>query len=354
MFKPATKSKSRLRLALEGPSGSGKTYTALRFAHLLTNHGKIAVIDTENGSAAKYVGERPDGKPWAFDVLDLGAPYSPDRYVEAIKAAESAGYDAIVIDSMAHMWSGRGGMLDLVDAKGSNGNSFDGWRKCKPMERKFWDAIVACRIHLIATFRSKTEWVVEERNGKKVPVKIGTKADQREGVEYEFDVALMLDDDHRASPIKTRCPAIDGGAWIKPGADVIDPLRAWLSDGVEPTPRVETPADDGVPGWSPEAIAAYGVKPANLAAFRKWATSEDGASDAWRNARARVGKRLSEVCAAGKLAEVTAAHGAPRTWLNGDDVGAVHEKLNAIKAMLAPPTREPGDDSDAIAAERGA
>jgi hypothetical protein len=243
MFAPATKEQTRLRLALMGPSGSGKSYTALRFAHLLADGGKIAVVDTENRSASKYVGESPDGARWAFDVANMEAPYTPKSFVEAIHGAERAGYAVLVIDSMTHMWSGRGGLLDMVDQRASassSKNSFDAWRACKPHEREFWDAVTACKIHLIVTFRTKTEWVIQENDrGKKVPTKIGTKAEQRDGVEYEFDVALMLDEDNRATPAKTRCPALTGLSWSKPGREVVDPLMAWLSDGAPPAP---TPA----------------------------------------------------------------------------------------------------------------
>lgn len=243
MFAPATKEQTRLRLALMGPSGSGKSYTALRFAHLLADGGKIAVVDTENRSASKYVGESPDGARWAFDVANMEAPYTPKSFVEAIHGAERAGYAVLVIDSMTHMWSGRGGLLDMVDQRASassSKNSFDAWRACKPHEREFWDAVTACKIHLIVTFRTKTEWVIQENDrGKKVPTKIGTKAEQRDGVEYEFDVALMLDEDNRASPAKTRCPSLTGLSWSKPGREVVDPLKAWLSDGAPPAP---TPA----------------------------------------------------------------------------------------------------------------
>mgnify|MGYP000947796090 CR=1 FL=1 len=362
LFKPATKSQSRLRLALEGPSGSGKTYTALRMAHLLGR--RIAVIDTENGSAAKYAGEAPDGIPWAFDVLDLTAPYSPDRYVAAIKDAAAAGYDVLVIDSMAHMWSGRGGMLDLVDSKGSNGNSFDGWRKCKPLERQFWDAIVSCRIHLIATLRSKTEWVIEDRNGKKVPVKIGTKADQRDGVEYEFDVALMLDEDHRASIIKTRCSAIDGAVWSKPGRDLVEPLAAWLSDGGPPVERAAVPpaamhrepsgsdpvgsvvlnkavtwlrgaglldaattAHGDPETWSADTLDA--IKEEARAALRKREAdaAKTSADDAGTLLDMRRAKRVREATDAGVLDAIVTQYGEPMTW--------THDTVNAIKADLA-------------------
>lgn len=234
MFKQATKTRTRLRLALMGPSGSGKTYTALRVAHLLHPGGRIAYVDTEHGSASKYVGERPDGTPWAFDVLDMAPPYHPDRFVSAIQAAGQAGYDVLVIDSLTHAWSGSGGMLQLVDeaAKRARGNSFAGWKDVKPIERRLYDAITGAGLDVICCMRSKTEYVIEEDDrGKKVPRKIGLAPEQRADIEYEFDLAVEMTHEHDALVSKTRCPALARAVLRMPGRELADPLRAWLSDG---------------------------------------------------------------------------------------------------------------------------
>lgn len=378
MFKPATKEQTRLRLALMGPSGSGKSYTAIRFAHLLADGGKIAVVDTENRSASKYVGESPDGYPWAFDVMNMGAPYTPKFFVDAIRAAEQAGYSVLVIDSATHMWSGRGGLIDMVDqrAQASNSrNSFEAWGKCKPFEREFWDAVTACKIHLIVTFRTKTEWVIQENDrGKKVPTKIGTKAEQRDGVEYEFDVALMLDEDNRAHPSKTRCSALTGLSWSKPGREVVDPLRAWLSDGSptaapasEPAPFVASveakPADSPITDthrkilaavhelgldatveerwgldpvtWTRDTMREIGALTKATRETRQIAAESKAAPEPTVRAHAtpaeqfaeRRRKRVAECIAAGVMDAIREKHGDPDGW----DHGA----LTAIKAELA-------------------
>ncbi|MGY8832331.1 MAG: AAA family ATPase, partial [Pseudomonadales bacterium] len=85
MFKKAERKQAKLRLALAGPSGAGKTYSALLIAKGIG--GKIAVLDTEKGSASLY-SDLVD-----FDVVDLTAPFTPERYIEVIAAAEAAGYD---------------------------------------------------------------------------------------------------------------------------------------------------------------------------------------------------------------------------------------------------------------------
>ena len=128
LFQKATKTQSKLRLALYGVSGSGKTYSALSIASGLG--GRIAVIDTERGSASKYASR------FDFDVLDMQPPFSPAAYVNAIKAAEGEGYDILIIDSLTHAWSGTGGALEMVDnaAKRNAGNTYYAWRGAERME----------------------------------------------------------------------------------------------------------------------------------------------------------------------------------------------------------------------------
>ena len=157
MFKKAQRSLSKLRLAVQGPSGSGKTYGALMLAKGLG--GKIAVIDTERGSASLYADLA--GMP-EFDVLDLEAPYTPEKYVEAIHAAEEEGYDVLIVDSMTHEWDGQGGCLELIDqiARAKfRGNTWSAWSELTPRHRKFVDAMLQSKCHIIATMRSKTETV---------------------------------------------------------------------------------------------------------------------------------------------------------------------------------------------------
>ncbi|MEG4669489.1 ATP-binding protein, partial [Enterobacter cloacae] len=186
-FEKAMRKKAKLRLALTGPSGSGKTYSALLVAKGIG--GKIAFIDTEKGSASLYsdVAE--------FDVLELDPPFSPERFIEAIKSAEDAGYDSLVIDSITHEWGGVGGCLELVDtiAKAKyRGNSWSAWSEINPRHRLFLDAILRSPMHIIATMRSKTETAQVEENGRKKVAKLGMKSEQRDGVEYEFTTVLDI------------------------------------------------------------------------------------------------------------------------------------------------------------------
>lgn len=201
MFKKATRSTSKLKLALTGPSGSGKTYSALQIAKGLVPGGKYAVIDTENGSASLY-----SGRGVAFDVAEMHSPFLTEKYIQAIKAAEAAGYDVLIIDSLSHAWNGEGGLLqqkEQLDARG--GNSFTNWSKVTPKHEAFTAAILQANIHIIATMRSKQDYVLQDNGkGKQAPIKVGLAPVQREGLEYEFTTVLDIAMDHGAQASKDR------------------------------------------------------------------------------------------------------------------------------------------------------
>jgi hypothetical protein len=232
-FQKATRKQLKLRLALCGPTGSGKSLTALKVAAYLGT--RIAVIDTENRSASKYVGR--EGVP-EFDVLELES-YSPKTYVDAIHDAEREGYDVIVIDGISQAWSGKDGALEQVDKaakRSQSGNTFMAWRDITPLHNQFVDAMVHCKAHLIVTMRVKTEWVLEENErGKKVPRKVGMAIEQRAGLDYEMDVVGDLDIDHNLMISKTRCADLDGAVIHKPGRDLAEKLLAWVGEGVPDT-----------------------------------------------------------------------------------------------------------------------
>lgn len=238
-FRPATRKKSRLRLALDGPAGSGKTFTALRFAFAIAGPGgRVAVINTESGAVEKYEGLSPDGIEWKFQVGELDN-FSPSTYTEAIQLAGKLGFNVIVIDSLSHAWQGDGGALDQVSRKG--GNSYTAWKDVTPQHNRMIEAILRSPAHVIATMRTKMEYVLEEqtnRAGKtvQVPVKVGMAPIQRAGMEYEFDVVADIDQSHTLTVSKTRCPLIDGKIVLKPGASFIEPVMEWLNEGAEVDP----------------------------------------------------------------------------------------------------------------------
>jgi hypothetical protein len=267
MFKKATKAQARLRLALIGPSGSGKTYTALSIASALG--GKVAVVDTERGSASKYAGLFP-----SFDTCEL-EHFDPREYVKAIKAAEAAGYSTLILDSLSHAWIGAGGALDLVgnaQKRGGGGNSFAAWRDVTPLHNALIDAILGSRCHIIATLRSKTEYVQEkDERGRTQIRKVGLQPVQRDGLEYEFDVVCDLDTDNNLLVGKTRCPALAGRVYNRAGAEVAEVLRGWLSDGAPQPAREQAPV---FTAQAAEVLPAEPSKRSELEAAMRTATSQ--------------------------------------------------------------------------------
>lgn len=251
-FTKATKKQSRLRFDIEGPPGSGKTYSALAIATgLCPPGGKIAVIDTERGSASKYAGQ------FQFDVLELDN-YAPAYYVSAIAAADAAGYDVIVVDSLSHAWNAKGGALEMADKiakRSSSGNSFNAWKDVTPEQNKMVDALLQSKAHIIVTMRVKTDYVIEkdERTGKSAPKKIGLAAVQREGMDYEFDVVGRMDHTHSMLITKTRCSALTDAFIEHPGEELARVLREWLTDGID-APEPMRIAPKGAPEPSYETI----------------------------------------------------------------------------------------------------
>lgn len=229
VFKKATKKAAKLRLAIAGPAGAGKTYSALAIACAMGK--RVAVIDTEHGSASLYA------NLFGFDVLQLES-FAPQRYIDALKSAEAEGYDVVVIDSLTHAWTGKDGALEQVDnaskrsGQGSKGNSFTAWRDVTPQHNALVEAIIRCGAHVIATMRSKMAYEVEKDDrGKVSPRKIGMEPIQREGLSYEFGVFAEMDLDHNLSVSKTRCPALAGKVIHLPGAPLAKTLMDWLDDG---------------------------------------------------------------------------------------------------------------------------
>jgi len=223
LFKKAEKKQARLRLGITGPSGSGKTFSALRLAKGFG--GKIAVIDTEKGSASLYADR------FEFDVLELTPPYSPDRYIEAMTAAINEGYQIIIMDSISHAWAGEGGILNIkekLDARG--GNSFANWAKMTPMQEKFIAALINCPAHLIVTMRSKQEHVQVSENGKTKIQKVGLAPIQRDGFEYELTTVFDIAINHEAETSKDRT-----GLFVDKIFQVTEEtgktLKAWLESG---------------------------------------------------------------------------------------------------------------------------
>lgn len=240
MFSPASRKQSKLRLAICGPSGSGKTYSSLQIASGIAGDGAIAVIDTERGSASLYSGMVP------FDVCELHPPFEPARYVSALEEAAQGEYAVVIIDSLSHAWEGEGGVLDMHDKATKaqrSANSYVAWRHVTPKHNELVNAILQSPIHVIATLRTKTAYEVQDNErGRKMPVKIGTKPIQREGIEYEFTTVFDMSCEQVATAGKDRT-----GLFIDsphtPTKETGERLLAWLETGEDATPSADAYLD---------------------------------------------------------------------------------------------------------------
>lgn len=233
----AARRKAKIRLGLAAVAGGGKTLSSLLIAKGMTGDlAKVGVIDSENFSADLYahLGD--------FNVISLEPPFSPERYIQAIKAFESEGVEVIIIDSITHEWDGEGGVLSECDRIGGGFNS--AWKIMTPRHEAFKNAILQSTCHIITTVRRKQDYIlVEEANkqGKMVqkPVKAGMKEITREGWEYELTVNLEMDINHYASASKDRTGLFMGKPSFIPNEQTGEMLLEWCESGIDPAEEIK-------------------------------------------------------------------------------------------------------------------
>lgn len=232
-LRKATRQQVKLRLGLSAVSGGGKTYSALLLAKgLVGSYDKIAVIDTENNSASLYshLGE--------FNTIELTAPYTPERYIQAIKACEDAGMECIIIDSITHEWDGKGGILEIHSSM--TGNSFTNWATLTPRHQKFIDAILQSKCHVITTVRRKTEYEMIKDGTKTKVEKAGLKEVTREGFEYELTVNFNLDEKHNCTASKDRTGLFMDKPIFTITEDTGKIIKDWCEQGEPPVKPTAT------------------------------------------------------------------------------------------------------------------
>lgn len=223
-IKSARRNNAKIKMALQGPSGSGKTYSSLLLAKGLANEwSKIVIIDTENQSSNLYA------HLGNFKVLHLEPPFSPERYIDAIKICESEGFLVIIIDSISHEWAGLGGILDL-HAK-MQGNTYTNWSKLTPRHNAFVQCMLQSPVHIIGTIRSKQDYVIVERNGKHIPEKVGMKGIVREGIDYEFTLLFTLDMANIASVSKDRTSLFISETDFRISEETGKKILSWCNSG---------------------------------------------------------------------------------------------------------------------------
>lgn len=233
-LRKATRQKAKIRLGLSAVSGGGKTYSALLIGKGLAggNLSKVAIIDTENGSADLYahLGD--------YNVLTLTAPFTPEKYIDAIKDCENAGMDVIIVDSITHEWDGKGGILEISNSM--TGNSYTNWAKITPRHNAFIDSILQSKCHVITTVRRKQDYeMTTNQQGKLTPVKVGLKEVTREGFEYELTVNLELDQKHNATASKDRTGLFIDKPEFVPSEETGKLLLDWCETGSEPIDKRE-------------------------------------------------------------------------------------------------------------------
>lgn len=241
-IRPAVREKIGLLFGLAGPSGSGKTYTALLLGMALVGpEGKLGVIDTESGRALHYAprpGDKADGiRTFDFLHLDLTAPFTPERYVEAVRALEAAGATAIVIDSMSHEWAGEGGCSDIqmmeaekmatnretgvVDEWRIDAVTAPAWKRPKLRHQRMMARLIQTRPHLIFCLRAQEKVKIQKKTSGKGTeiIPIGFQPICEKAFMFEMSGSFMLHPDRPGAP--------DYGLPHKLNAD----LRAIFPDG---------------------------------------------------------------------------------------------------------------------------
>lgn len=221
-LRQSERKQAKIKLAIQGCAGSGKTYSSLLLAYGITNNwSKIAVIDSENGSADLYA------HLGAYNVLNLNNNYSPENYIEAIAICEKAGIEVIIIDSLSQSWD-----FLLQCHTEMIGNSFTNWGKITPRQNAFIQRILQSNCHAICTMRTKQDYVLSEKNGKMVPEKVGLKAIMREGVDYEFTIVFDIDMKHIANASKDRTGLFMGKPEFTISSVTGKRILDWCNSGV--------------------------------------------------------------------------------------------------------------------------
>lgn len=284
-IRPAKREGARLVIMLAGVSGSGKTRTGLEIAYGLANRdpSKIGFIDAENRRGSLYADvfadpARPDRSDTPFLIGDLYAPFSPQRYIDAIHAFQRAGVEVLVIDSGSHEWEGIGGCHDIAEA----GNPrMPNWNKAKGEHKKFMNTLLTVDMHIILCLRarekSKPEEQIVDGRKKTVYVNYGLQPITEGNVLFEATASLMLHDEGQRQEV-VKCPGPlqgflgRGNGYIT--ADDGQAIRRWVDGGNKLDPKVEqyrnrllSITDKGVAyveeswGKVPEAIQAALGKP---------------------------------------------------------------------------------------------
>ena len=184
------KTKPKATIALQGASGSGKSYTALLLAYGLCGvYEKIAVIETDYRAAHHY------SYFGAFNTLTINAPFTPEKFIDAIELCESSGIEAIIIDNLSAEWAGIGGMQERMEEEGP---------ECMHWHQSLLQSIQNSNCHIIATLQTQEAYHLSIKGNRREVEKIGLEPIQQQFIHYYFHTVLSLDMHHKAKPLKDR------------------------------------------------------------------------------------------------------------------------------------------------------
>lgn len=248
-IRKAERAGARLVLGVAGVSGSGKTYSALQLAWGLAggDASKVGFIDTENRRGSLYADilKRRDGSIDQFLIGDLDAPFSPQRYIDAIMEFQRAGVEVLVIDSVTHEWEGTGGCEEIANPPGVN-LKVARWNDAKAEHKRFMNAMLQCDMHIIACIRAREKVKVEKRDGKTEFIPQGVLPVQEKNFMFEMTASLMMWDGGKTRDVM-KCPADLVPIFGAPGeihqgylsAKQGLALRQWVMGGAPVDPKVE-------------------------------------------------------------------------------------------------------------------
>ncbi|QCD61114.1 AAA family ATPase [Tenacibaculum maritimum] len=205
-LRKSERKRAKIKMALQGSAGSGKTMSSILLSKGLTNNNleKVAIIDSEHGSSDLY------SNLGNYNVLNLKAPFTPEKYIKAIDICLDAGMECIVIDSLSHTWD------ELLDYHSKlPGNSFSNWSKITPRLNALINKILQSDVHFIVTMRTKQDYVLNQKDGKYIPEKVGLKSIMRDGVDFEFTIVLDIDSKNYAVSSKDRTNLFSGKSEFK-------------------------------------------------------------------------------------------------------------------------------------------
>jgi hypothetical protein len=271
----------RASIMIEGLTGKGKSGLALMIAYGLTGGfkelpegadkstnatwEKIFTIDTENRSLNLFIGIPTSwgetfGQFYGAQLTSEDG-YAPSNYLYLRDAAVKAGADVVISDSVTHMWTAKGGVLDKVNEIKLKNPRMDNYRvwgepEVSAEKQALIDVIRDHRCHVITTVRVKEKFDMQYNADKQKNevVSIGEQQLQQEGLKYEPDLVLHMENpgsgnpqrNPRAKVIKSRYAILAEGETYEFTPALCEQLRQYLAEGVSIETLLEQQRQDYV------------------------------------------------------------------------------------------------------------